>query len=113
MLYEVRCSTCDISLAIAGSTLRITSSVTTSSERGALAATSARPEVDHEATGRGDLESIAGTHERRARVLLDDRRAGDRRTARERVAPIDRTVDRRVEPDATDGVGARRFARAR
>src|SRR5215471_18215053 len=31
MLYDVRCSTYDISLAIAGSTLRITSSVTMSS----------------------------------------------------------------------------------
>src|SRR5215813_9528891 len=99
MLYEVRCRTCDISLAIAGSTLRITSSVTTSTEGCGVVATSARTQVNDELAGRSDLEPIVREHERRARVLLHDRRTGNRHAARERLALIDRAVERAVEPD--------------
>src|SRR5215467_6141545 len=101
MLYEVRCSTCDISLAIAGSALRITSSVTTSMGRSRIVI-SARPEMDEELAARRDREAIARTDNRRARVLLHDRGARDRGAADERLALVDRAVDRRVEPDAAD-----------
>src|SRR5262249_10996824 len=102
MLKEVRCRTCDISLAIAGSTFRITSRVRRSSA-GGWRVTSARTESDDKLPGRRDLEPIARKHQRRARVLLDDGGAGDRGAGRERVAPVNRAVERRVEPDAADG----------
>src|SRR5262245_3963366 len=113
MLYEVRCRTCDISLAIAGSTLRITSSVTTSIEPPVTALMSARTEMNEEIASRRDLEPIARTYHRRARVLLNDRGAVDRGAARERVALVNRTVHRSIEPDAADRLGARRFDRRR
>src|SRR5262245_41562065 len=103
MLYEVRRSTCDISLAIAGRTLRITSRVTTSIEWAGVVVMSARFEMDDEFAGVRHLEPIVREDGRRAAVLLDDRGACYLCPAAEGGPLIDGPLGRLVEPDLARG----------
>src|SRR6185295_12800701 len=108
MLYDVRCSTYDISLAIAGSTLRITSSVTMSGAGAGVMSPPvvsgfSRTKVNDELACLRDAKPVSREQQRGAGVFLNDRRTGEFGAGIELLALIHRTLDRRIslEPDGT------------
>src|SRR4029078_11128015 len=91
MLYDVRCRSTLISSEMAGSALRMTSSVTRSS---ALLIRLAPSHRNDQLAGIGHTQLVAGEQHGRRRVLLDDGWAFDLGGRRQLLAPIHRAARR-------------------